>query len=85
LTDAYGLPSQYIARTQPEYFQDTSEEVVWQPDLYEDAADLADELGVLKIFDLGCGSGIKLKPLFERFSVVGVDYGPNLEKCRALG
>jgi len=78
----YCLPPGYRARLEPSYFADTGNGVVWQPDVYPDAALLAGRLGTRKIVDVGCGTAEKLVTLHPEFEIVGVDYGPNLEVCR---
>lgn len=78
----YFLDPRYKARLDPDYFQDEGMDAVWQPDVYADAADLAERLASTKIIDLGCGDGSKLVALHPQFEIVGVDYGPNIEGCR---
>ena len=82
MADRYALPDGYVARAKPEYFDDTSVDIIWQPDVYECAAEVARRLEVKTIVDLGCGAGTKLTALLDEFSVIGVDYGPNIERCR---
>src|SRR4029077_5069503 len=40
-------------------------------------------LGARRILDFGCGTGGKLVALADRFEIVGIDYGPNIEMCRS--
>jgi SAM-dependent methyltransferase len=80
------IRSEYTHRPEPEYFSDTQtleESIVYQPDVYAHAAEVADALGATRIVDFGCGTGGKLAALSPRFEIVGIDYGPNLEICRA--
>ena len=80
------IRSEYTHRPQPEYFADTQtleEPIVYQPDVYTHAAEVAEALGATRIVDFGCGTGGKLAALSPRFEIVGIDYGPNLEICRA--
>jgi glycosyltransferase involved in cell wall biosynthesis/2-polyprenyl-3-methyl-5-hydroxy-6-metoxy-1,4-benzoquinol methylase len=75
----------YVHREAPEYFVDLIQErdnVVWQPDVYPRAAQIARALGAKRIIDLGPGSGDKLAALYPEFEIVGIDFGPNLELCR---
>jgi SAM-dependent methyltransferase len=74
----------YQIRDPPEYFVDAEsrEEVLHQPEVYICGADVASVLGAGQVIDLGCGRGDKLAPLAERYSVVGIDYGPNIQWCR---
>jgi SAM-dependent methyltransferase len=78
----YHIKPGYLERTEPEYFHDVGMEQVWQPDVYPLAADLGRRLGAVRIVDLGCGSAEKLVPLAEHVTIVGVDFGPNVERCR---
>ncbi|MEX2196856.1 MAG: glycosyltransferase [Thermoleophilaceae bacterium] len=82
---SYCIKPGYVHRDAPEYFVDLIEErdnVVWQPDVYPEAARVAERLGARRIIDLGPGSGDKLAALHPRFEIVGIDFGPNLDLCR---
>ena len=79
----YFLPEGYVSRLQPEYFVDEDLNAVWQPDVYPEAAVLGRRLGCSRIVDVGCGTAAKLAALHPEFRVVGIDFGPNLEACRA--
>jgi 2-polyprenyl-3-methyl-5-hydroxy-6-metoxy-1,4-benzoquinol methylase len=84
-TASYCIKPGYAHRDAPEYFVDLIQErdgVVWQPDVYPEAARIAERLGATRIIDLGSGSGDKLAALHPRFEIVGIDFGPNLELCR---
>jgi SAM-dependent methyltransferase len=74
----------YQARLRPQYFVDELIErgSIHQPDVYPFAAHLADRWGCDTILDIGCGRAGKLAPLHERFHVIGIDIGENLEYCR---
>lgn len=86
-----GLPSDfclkngYQSRLRPDYFVDSCEEhdgIVWQPDVYNLAAELGALTGCSKIIDIGCGRGQKLVRLHPRFDIVGIDSGVNIQYCR---
>ena len=81
----YFIRSDYQHRTEPQYDNDLEHEgIVWQPDVYTEAARLAGLVGASCIVDVGCGGGRTLAALHPRFDVVGMDLpGPNLEECRA--
>lgn len=80
----YCIASGYRHRLDPAYTEDTEDSrVVWQPDVYAVASVLADRYGARTIIDIGCGGAKKLGLLAGRFSVVGIDYGGNIEYCRA--
>ena len=79
----YFLPPGYTSRPTPEYFVDEDLNAVWQPDVYPEAAALARRLGAGTIVDVGCGTAGKLAELHPEFELVGIDYGANIEACRA--
>lgn len=79
----YFLPPGYTSRPTPEYFVDENLNAVWQPDVYPEAAALARRLGAGTIVDVGCGTAGKLAELHPEFDVVGIDFGSNIEFCRA--
>lgn len=76
------IRTDYRHRPSPEYFADTPTRVIFQPDVYAHAADVAQALGATRIIDFGCGTAGKLMELAPRYEVVGIDYGPNIEVCR---
>jgi SAM-dependent methyltransferase len=80
---AYQIRAGYTVRPVPEYDRDTQRGIVYQPDVYRDAARIAEGLGSARLVDLGCGTGGKLAALAGRFDVVGIDYGPNIQECRS--
>lgn len=84
MPERYFVKDGYRHRPDPEYARDTDDDgMVWQPDVYPEAARLARLLGATCIVDLGCGGGGKLAELHPRFELVGIDLpGPNLEHCR---
>jgi 2-polyprenyl-3-methyl-5-hydroxy-6-metoxy-1,4-benzoquinol methylase len=54
----------------------------WQREVYEAAAGYAKLHGSRVIFDVGCGSGVKLVQFFENFHTVGFDLEPNVSHLR---
>jgi len=73
----------YRIRIEPEYFVDTGSARVWQPDVYREAVRIAARQGSHRIIDVGCGRADKLIALHPRFDLVGIDFGDNIEVCRA--
>lgn len=74
----------YQARTQPEYYPDVHDDgIVWQPEVYPLAATLAFQYDCRYIIDIGCGRARKLAALHPEFEIIGLDFGSNLEHCRA--
>ena len=83
MVDRYSIRSGYAAREIPEYFDDDLGDVIWQPDVYEDAGRIAGRLGAGRIVDVGAGDGTKLAELHPAFEIIGVDYGANVERSSA--
>ncbi|BEV17738.1 methyltransferase domain-containing protein [Herbaspirillum sp. DW155] len=74
----------YQSRTQPEYYADIHDDgTVWQPEVYPLAATLARQHGCRYIIDIGCGRARKLSMMYPEFQIIGLDFGSNLEYCRA--
>ncbi|ADJ65887.1 methyltransferase domain-containing protein [Herbaspirillum seropedicae] len=74
----------YRARTQPEYYADVHDDgTIWQPEVYPLAATLARQYGCRYIIDIGCGRARKLSMMYPEFQIIGMDFGSNLEHCRA--
>lgn len=69
----------------PAYFHDDGESgITFQPRVYAIAGALANAAVARTVVDLGCGRAGKLGELLtpDR-SLVGVDFGPNIEWCQA--
>jgi SAM-dependent methyltransferase len=85
--DLHFLTCGYTQRVPPEYFADTDDSgIVWQPDVYPEALALARKHDGTVIIDLGCGRAGKLVALREQspdLDIIGVDFGPNIDWCRA--
>lgn len=78
----YGLPDDYQARPEPQYFNDTlADSVLWQGDVYRIAARLARKSERFRLIDIGCGRGSKLMQYANQFEICGIDYGENIEYC----
>lgn len=73
---------QGVAREINALYADTpSNNVIWQPDVYAEARVVADQCGIKRIIDVGCGNGEKLMHYFpaEQFETVGLDFHGSLE------
>lgn len=84
--DSFELPGTYCSRNKAEYFTDSDEVrtgVVWQPDVYSRAIELARELGCNTLIDIGCGHAEKLMSCHPEFNIIGIDFGTNIEWCRS--
>lgn len=71
------------------YFTDNlfvSRGIVFQPDVYTFAEYLAGSGDAAHILDVGCGQADKLADIrsrHEAWGFTGIDYGPNIDYCRA--
>lgn len=84
--DLYYLRRGYTERVSPEYFVDIDDGITWQPDVYPEVLAQAQKHDRTVIIDLGCGRAGKLVALSEQhphLDLVGVDFGTNIEWCRA--
>lgn len=54
----------------------------WQRVVHQFARVIADRSGARRVVGVGCGSGAALASLGDQFSVVGIDSGSRLERCR---
>lgn len=87
----YELPEGYNIRWEPEYWEDapctedgvqSETGVLWQAAVYDHAYEVAERIKPERVLDIGCGCGHKLKRFAERWPVVGIDTGANIERCR---
>lgn len=75
----YHLPADYERNLDPVDFDDHAPVTgacagwVWQPDVYGRAAEIAREMGLTTIVDVGCGAGRKLLPFADEFEIIGLD------------
>lgn len=84
----YCLPDGYRENPGPVYFLDdvtTDRGIVFQPDVYAKAEEVAEQWGLTRLIDVGCGWGNKLETIHARrpsWSITGVDYGDNISRCQ---
>lgn len=79
----YCIKKGYSIRESNAAFDDTPFKDEFQLPVYRRARELADQLGCLKILDVGCGSGFKLVQWFPPpFSTLGLDLPPTVEFLR---
>jgi len=80
----YMIRSGYESRPEPLYFVDLdpNTDIVYQPDVYTHASELASALGAWRLIDVGCGKAGKLVALEEHFETFGIDHGENIAWCR---
>jgi len=67
----------YRPNLAPTYYLDTPGDMLYQPDVYEFAAYLAERSGVRTVVDIGGGNGLKLRNLAQRCHIVTIDFGAN--------
>jgi len=58
--------------------------VIWQPDVYAEARAIADQFGIKRIIDVGCGNGEKLIHFFPvaLFQTTGLDFHGSMVLAR---
>lgn len=81
ISPTFHIRADYEHRDLPEYFDDETGDLIWQPDVYRQVAELARLLGKSRVVDLGCGTGTKLDDL-AGLEVIGADIGANLDEVR---
>ena len=69
----YCLPDNYVVRADHVLYNDTSNELVYQPEIYQLAEYLGKRADLKWIIDIGCGSGRKLSKFAHHFSIIGFD------------
>lgn len=86
MVDRYEIRDGYVAREVPQYDDQHafSSGLVYQPDVYTDAAAIARATGSPRLIDVGSGNGAKLIAAAGELSAIGLDFGANLESCRKL-
>jgi len=80
--EVYFLKPGYQSRERPDYFLDDLDGVVYQPDVYPLAMQLARAVGAQTLIDIGCGRAQKLLEHASPFETIGIDFGENLAWCR---
>ncbi len=73
----------YQHRVKVASFDDTSNDDSYQDEVYRYALGIAQQNGVNKVFDFGCGSAFKLRKYFSNFECVGFEVGHTLEYLRS--
>lgn len=70
----YHLPDNYSRRAETVQLDPhRPRDVVWQPDVYPHAVDIARRLGVGHLVDIGCGNGSRVAEYADEFAVIGID------------
>lgn len=59
--------------------------VIWQPDVYAEARAIADQFGIKRIIDVGCGNGEKLSHFFPSalYQTAGLDFHGSILLARS--
>ena len=79
----YCIRDDYRPRLRPEYFDDTVTDgtgVIWQPDVYRRAREIADGLHAPTLVDVGSGTGEKLVDIAGTRRVIAWDLGSNFDR-----
>jgi len=79
--DTYFIQQGYRHRSVPQYFDATGSTDDWQSEVYRFAKEIADQLNLDSVIDIGCGSGFKLLKHFGDRKTIGVDVA---ETCAVL-
>ncbi len=74
----YFLPTNYSARLNNSFFDDTPYKDEYQDDVYLYAKNILVKDNLTTILDIGTGSGYKLVKYFNEFDTLGVDLEPTL-------
>lgn len=82
-SDNYYIHSGYSSRFQNDFFDDMSNEGQWQQEVYRYAAELAADLRLTTVCDVGCGSGFKLLKYLGHLDTIGVDTEQTVQLLRA--
>ncbi|MEI2302398.1 glycosyltransferase [Ensifer sp. MJa1] len=66
------------------FVDDLGGQVVWQPDVYGEAFELARRLNIENVIDLGCGSGDKLVYCAQNYKIkfLGLDFNGSIDVAR---
>lgn len=83
MPERYLVRTGYRSRATPAYDNDSNNGTVWQPDVYQIAARVAETVGAGRIIDIGCGRGAKLVEHHPQFKLTGLDFSSNIAHCRA--
>jgi len=79
------LPSNYLINPYPKYFSDNIDKnIIYQPQVYELAYQLAEKSKAKYIIDIGAGNGYKLIPFRKHFKIIGIDYGNNTKLLKKI-
>jgi hypothetical protein len=88
MPDRFHIKDGYRTNPRPVYFLDDPKgDITFQPDVIPRAEAVADDAGLSRLVDIGCGWADKLALLHDRrpdWDLVGIDYGDNLTHCRDI-
>ncbi|MBX3583545.1 MAG: methyltransferase domain-containing protein [Rhizobiaceae bacterium] len=78
----YGVRSFYRHRPDNAFFDDTPHADEYQNEVYQRAAELAQEIDAQHVVDVGCGSAFKLLKFFPDKRTIGSDLEPTVSILR---
>lgn len=84
-TSEQNFGSRGVAREINALYEDVfHSHVIWQPDVYAEARIIADQFGIKRIVDVGCGNGEKLIHFFpaHQFQTAGLDFHDSMVLAR---
>jgi len=79
----YFIKDGYSHRTEPAYFDDTSNADLWQDEVYSFAREIADRENLQSVIDFGCGSAHKLLKYFHDRITIGLDVAETCHRLRS--
>jgi SAM-dependent methyltransferase len=71
--NTYFIHDGYKHRGEPRYMDATSRTDEWQDEVYQYAREIANQMSLRSVIDIGCGSGFKLLKYFRNYATIGVD------------
>jgi SAM-dependent methyltransferase len=75
----FSIKPGYHHATSAEQLDATSSTDEWQKEVYQLAADIADEHNCTTILDVGCGSGYKLVNQLGKYNTIGIEVNPTFD------
>ena len=79
LTNKYFIKDGYEHRNTYTHYSDIGYEDQYQDEVYQTALKIMVDNKLKKVFDIGCGSGFKLRKYFSSYDFIGAEINPTLE------
>lgn len=75
----YNIKRGYIHKKEYIHFDDTINTDEWQKEVYLKAKEYVETNNLTSIIDYGCGSGYKLKNIFNQYDTIGIEVNPTYD------